>query len=110
MSPSRPARKRTSKKSEPAAAPRPFVAHLLVPPHELLSEEESKRTLATLNTSVERLPKILVSDPGLKTDPNFVKLRESGEPLQGRLIRIRRPSQTAGEAVTYRVLTSTLGE
>lgn len=111
MSPTR-ARSR-AKKSAAAPAPtpaRPFTAHHLVPPHELLSEEEGVATLRELGTVAERLPKILVSDPGLKTDPKFVAAKEAGEPLAGRLVRIRRPSQTAGEAVAYRVLTSSLGE
>lgn len=96
--------------STPALPPKPFVAQQLVPPHEMLSEEETRRTLESLGTGAERLPKILVSDPGLKTDPNFVKAREAKEPLSGRLVRIRRPSQTAGEAVAYRILIANLGE
>ncbi|MCI4336888.1 MAG: hypothetical protein L3K17_06810 [Thermoplasmata archaeon] len=111
MSPTR-ARSRAKKKPEPAppAAARPFTAHHLVPPHELLSEEETQATLKTLGTVAERLPKILTSDPGLKTDPKFVAAKEAGEPLGGRLVRVRRPSQTAGEAIAYRVLTASLGE
>lgn len=107
------ARPRKSAKAaaeKPAAPPRPFVAHHLVPPHELLSEEETQRTLKELSTSLERLPKILVTDPGLKTDPKFVAAREAREPLSGRLVRVRRPSATAGEALAYRVLIQNLGE
>ena len=112
MSPARARSRRSAKKSEPAApaAARPFTAHHLVPPHELLTVEEGAAALRELGTSAERLPKILVTDPGLKTDPKFVAAREAGEPLQGRLVRIRRPSQTAGEAVAYRVLLTALGE
>jgi DNA-directed RNA polymerase subunit H (RpoH/RPB5) len=93
-----------------APARRAFVAHHLVPPHELLSEEEGREVLGRLGTSIERLPKILMSDSGLKTDPGFVRAREAREPLQGRLVRIRRPSPTAGEAVAYRVLISSVGD
>ncbi|HYK93477.1 MAG TPA: DNA-directed RNA polymerase subunit RpoH/Rpb5 C-terminal domain-containing protein, partial [Thermoplasmata archaeon] len=114
MSPTRPRSKKSAKAAKAAEAapapPRPFVAHHLVPPHELLSEAEGAAALRELATSAERLPKILVSDPGLKTDPKFVAAKESGEPLAGRLVRIRRPSQTAGEAVAYRVLVPSLGE
>ena len=112
MSPSRPRPRRAAKKSDstPAAPTRPFTAHHLVPPHEVLSEDESQATLKRLGTTIERLPKILLSDPGLKTDPKFVAAREAGEPMAGRLVRIRRPSQTAGEAVAYRVLAAALGE
>ena len=110
MSPSRPRTKKAAKAaSTPPPAPRPFIAHHLVPPHELLSEAEAAQALRELATSVERLPKILVSDPGLKTDPKFVAAKEAGEPLAGRLVRIRRPSQTAGEAIAYRVLVPSLG-
>ena len=103
----RPASKRTE---TPPTPPRPFVAHLLVPPHELLTEAEGQATLAALKVSAERLPRILVTDPGLKTDPKYVASREAREPLNGRLVRIRRPSSTAGEAIVYRVITSDLGE
>jgi DNA-directed RNA polymerase subunit H (RpoH/RPB5) len=65
--------------------------------------------LAELATPPERLPKILASDPGLQTDPRFRALKESGENLLGRLVRVRRPSSTAGEAVAYRVIVPTLG-
>ncbi|MGI0131691.1 MAG: DNA-directed RNA polymerase subunit RpoH/Rpb5 C-terminal domain-containing protein [Thermoplasmata archaeon] len=109
-----PARSRTRKSkgaaATPAPTPRPFIAHHLVPPHELLTEAEGGEVLKQLSTSLERLPKILVSDPGLKTDPKFVAAREAREPLNGRLVRIRRPSSTAGEAVAYRVLAQNLGE
>ncbi len=104
-----PTRARASSRSRKSAAKtavpsRPFVAHHLVPPHELLSEEESKRVLAELRTVAERLPKILLQDPGLKTDPGFVKAKEEGQPLAGRLVRIRRPSETAGLSIAYRVI------
>ena len=88
----------------PVVPPRPFMANALTPPHELLSVAETDETLKTLGATIDRLPKILVTDPGLKTDPKYVAARESREPLVGRLVRIRRPSQTAGEAIAYRVL------
>ncbi len=104
-----PTRARASSRSKKSAAkiatpPRPFVAHHLVPPHELLSEEESKHVLEELRTSIERLPKILLQDPGLNTDPGFVKAKEEGVPLVGRLVRIRRPSETAGLSIAYRAI------
>jgi len=89
--------------------PRPFVAHHLAPPHEILSEEESRKVLEHLGASPERLPKILVSDPGLKTDPKFEGLRERGEALVGRLVRVHRPSATAGDAVAYRLIVPNVG-
>ena len=112
MSPTR-AKSARAKKKAAAAAPtvaRPFIANHLVPPHELLSEAEGAATLAALRTNLERLPRILATDPGLKTDPKYVAAMEAHEALAGRLVRIRRPSQTAGEAVAYRVVVAALGE
>jgi DNA-directed RNA polymerase subunit H (RpoH/RPB5) len=94
----------------PPPAPRPFRAHYLVPPHELLSEADTARLRAEFGAAWERLPKILSSDPGLKTDPNFVAAKEAHENLVGRLVRVRRPSDTAGQAVAYRVVAASLGE
>jgi len=101
-------RSRTAAAKAPAP-PRPFVAHLLAPPHEILSEEESKRVLEQLGAVPERLPKILVADPGLRTDPKYEAMRERGENLLGRLVRVRRPSATAGEAVAYRLIVPAIG-
>ncbi len=110
MTPSSNRRSRARPASAAAATPkRPFVAHHLAPRHEILSEEESKRVLEKLGTPPERLPKILVLDPGLKTDPKYEGMRESGENLLGRLVRIRRPSATAGEAIAYRLIVPSAG-
>jgi len=110
MTPSTARRSRArSKSAKPTVAPRPFVAHHLAPPHEILSEEESKKVLEELGALPERLPKILVLDPGLKTDPKYEGLREKGETLVGRLVRVRRPSATAGEAIAYRLIVPSLG-
>ncbi len=59
---------------------------------------------------MERLPRIFETDPGLQTDPKYPALKESGEKLAGRLVRIRRTSATAGEAVAYRVISRPSGE
>jgi DNA-directed RNA polymerase subunit H (RpoH/RPB5) len=102
--------KAKQKAADAAAAPkRPFTAHHLVPPHELLTEEEGTRVLQELATLIERLPKILVTDPGLKTDLKYVAAREAREPLIGRIVRVRRPSATAGVSIAYRVLADHLG-
>jgi|HubBroStandDraft_1064217.scaffolds.fasta_scaffold00365_19 DNA-directed RNA polymerase subunit H len=106
-----PARRSKSKKAA-AAAPkpvRPFVAHHLLPRHEILTEDETKQVLDRLETVAERLPKILVSDPGLQTDPKFVAGRDAGENFTGRLVRIHRPSATAGEAIAYRLISVSIG-
>jgi len=110
MTPSTARRTRASKAAaKPAAPPRPFVAHHLAPPHEILSEEESKQVLEQLGASPERLPKILIADPGLRTDPKYEALKEGGENLSGRIVRVRRPSATAGEAVAYRLIVASVG-
>jgi DNA-directed RNA polymerase subunit H (RpoH/RPB5) len=110
MSPSTVRRSRARPSAaKPPTPPRPFVAHHLAPPHEILSEEESKKVLEQLGASPERLPKILIADPGLRTDPKYDALKESGENLAGRLVRIRRPSATAGEAVAYRLIVPSVG-
>ncbi|HTW76596.1 MAG TPA: DNA-directed RNA polymerase subunit RpoH/Rpb5 C-terminal domain-containing protein [Thermoplasmata archaeon] len=109
MSPTRARSARKKEAATPAKPARPFIAHRLAPPHELLSEEETLRVLEELETVPERLPKILSSDPGLQTDPKFQAARDAGESFVGRLVRIRRPSATAGEAVAYRLVIASAG-
>jgi DNA-directed RNA polymerase subunit H (RpoH/RPB5) len=75
-----------------------------------MTEEEGQKTLQALATLAERLPKILVTDPGLRTDPKFQSYKDAHEPLAGRLVRIRRPSSTAGESIAYRVVIQNLGD
>ncbi len=91
----------------PEAPKLPPVQHALVPTHEVLSAEETQKMLHKLETAPERLPKILYDDPGLQTDPAYRTVAESAEgarSLVGRLVRVRRPSPTAGEAAVYRVV------
>jgi len=109
MSPTPRARPSRKKASVPAKPARPFIAHRLAPPHEVLSEEETRTVLEELDTGPERLPKILASDPGLLTDPKYAAARDAGENFVGRLVRIRRPSATAGEAVAYRLVVGSVG-
>jgi DNA-directed RNA polymerase subunit H len=109
MSPTR-ARPRKTAKSLKAPSRREFQTHHLIPPHELLTQDEARQVLDELSTPVERLPKILASDPGLLTNPEVRAAKEAAEPLAGRMVRIRRPSPTAGEAITYRVIIANLGD
>ncbi|MEM0086669.1 MAG: DNA-directed RNA polymerase subunit RpoH/Rpb5 C-terminal domain-containing protein [Candidatus Micrarchaeaceae archaeon] len=37
--------------------------HVLLPRHELLSDAAAKQVLKELNTTIDKLPKILASDP-----------------------------------------------
>ncbi|MCI4365474.1 MAG: hypothetical protein L3K10_05370 [Thermoplasmata archaeon] len=101
--------RRSKKKDAKPVSTRPFIAHHLAPPHEILGDDETQKVLVSLSTTSERLPKIFLSDPGLQTDPKFVPMRDAGEILVGRLVRIRRPSQTAGQAIAYRVIVPSLG-
>jgi DNA-directed RNA polymerase subunit H len=109
MSPTR-ARPRKTAKSLKAPSRREFQTHHLIPPHELLTEDEARQVLDELSTPVERLPKILATDPGLLTNQEVRAAKEAAEPLAGRMVRIRRPSSTAGEAITYRVIIANLGD
>ncbi|GIQ86028.1 archaeal RpoH /eukaryotic RPB5 RNA polymerase subunit, partial [Kipferlia bialata] len=69
-----------------------ITKHVLVPKHELLTEEQKAEVLAEYKCSLDQLPRIMVTDPiarylGLK--PNDV-------------VRITRKSETAGRYITYR--------
>ncbi|WP_456328405.1 DNA-directed RNA polymerase subunit H [Archaeoglobus sp.] len=66
--------------------------HILVPKHELLSEEEKEEVLRLLGVKPEQLPKIRVDDPIAK---------EIGAKV-GDIIRIIRESPTAGVSIAYR--------
>ena len=71
-----------------------FIArnHFLVPMHEVLSQEQVETLFTTYNVSPQNLPIILVGDASL------VGL----DAKMGDIIRITRPSPTAGTAVYYR--------
>jgi DNA-directed RNA polymerase subunit H (RpoH/RPB5) len=100
-------RSNRSKKPEEKAPPNvPMPRHQLVPPHELLSPEDGVKVTERFSTPIERLPKILIDDPGLMTDPKYREAREAKENLVGRIVRVRRQSETAGEAEVYRVIIS----
>ena len=70
------------------------MKHELVPRHDVLSDAETKQVLERYNIFPEQLPKIMQSDPvckAIKAEP-------------GQIVRIRRKSPTAGEAVAYRLV------
>jgi len=68
--------------------------HILVPKHALLSEKEKKELLEKYNISEVELPKIFKNDAAIKELNTKV----------GDVIKITRKSQTAGEALFYRVV------
>ena len=70
------------------------LTHELVPKHEKLSESEAKELLERYHVSNLELPKISRKDPGIA----------HLEVKSGDIVRITRVSDTAGEAVYYRVV------
>jgi DNA-directed RNA polymerase subunit H len=72
-----------------------ILKHQLVPKHEILPAKEKKEILEKMNATEKQLPKILDSDP--------VVGKIGAKP--GDIIKITRKSQTAGEAVYYRIVT-----
>jgi DNA-directed RNA polymerase subunit H len=71
-----------------------LLNHVMVPKHEILTENEAKAVLADYNIKKEHLPKIKATDP--------VALEIKAK--VGDIIKITRKSQTAGEAVFYRLV------
>lgn len=76
------------------------LKHKMVPVHELLSEEEVDEVLKRLKVTRDQLPKIKEGDAAIKT---LEKAMSSSIPEKS-IIRIIRDSQTAEEAVVYRLV------
>ena len=68
--------------------------HMLVPKHEIMTEEEVSEEFSKVDYDFKDLPKIKSKDPVVKAI--------GAEP--GNVLRITRESQTAGEFVTYRIV------
>jgi DNA-directed RNA polymerase subunit H len=77
------------------------LEHDLVPEHSLLSEQEAEKVLAQLRITKDQLPKI-------RRDDACIRLMEriEGPITPGRIIQIRRKSETAEESVLYRLVIS----
>jgi DNA-directed RNA polymerase subunit H len=72
----------------------PILEHELVPKHEIMRPEEVRELLERYRITLNELPRILVSDP---------VVRELGA-NPGDVLRITRPSPTAGVATYYRLV------
>ncbi len=68
--------------------------HMLVPKHEIMTEEEISDEFSDVDYEIKDLPKIRSNDPVVKAI--------GAEP--GNVLRITRESQTAGAFVTYRIV------
>lgn len=86
-------KKTKSRKLAPSQAKEfSVLSHVLVPKHEVLSEEEAKKVLEEYGVSPNQLPYMLVSDPVAKA----IGAKE------GDIVKIIRSSETAGTSVYYR--------
>jgi DNA-directed RNA polymerase subunit H len=68
--------------------------HILIPKHSKLSDSQKEKLLEKYNISIKELPRILKTDPAIS----------SLDVKPGDVIKIIRKSQTAGEAIFYRVV------
>ena len=75
------------------------MLHELVPEHTLLSEKEANEVIKQLKISADQLPKIRKDDPVLK----ILEMVE-GEISEGRIVRIKRKSESAGVSIVYRMV------
>jgi len=70
--------------------------HVLVPSHELCTEDEKKQLFARYKVQPFQLPRITATDPAIRH--LSVKV--------GDVIKIIRNSETAGSSVFYRIVSS----
>jgi len=70
------------------------LSHVMVPDHQLMSEEEVTALLTRYHITTEQLPKIYHDDPAVKAIDAKVD----------DVIRIIRKSHTAGRAEAYRLV------
>ena len=70
------------------------LLHEIVPDHQIMTPEEVSDLLTKYNITVDHLPKMYHDDPAV--------IACGAKP--GMVIRITRKSQTAGEAISYRLV------
>ncbi|OPY45417.1 MAG: DNA-directed RNA polymerase subunit H [Methanoregulaceae archaeon PtaU1.Bin222] len=70
------------------------LEHVMVPDHQIMSEDEVQQLFSLYTISSEQLPKIYHDDPAVKVIGAKV----------GDVIRIVRMSHTAGRAESYRLV------
>lgn len=68
--------------------------HVMVPDHQIMSEEEVAVLLSTYTITQDQLPKIYHDDPAVKSIGAKI----------GDVVKITRKSQTAGKAESYRLV------
>lgn len=68
--------------------------HMLVPTHEIMTEDEIADEFSDVEYDFKNLPKIRSNDPVVKAI----------DAKPGDILRITRKSQTAGVFVTYRIV------
>lgn len=68
------------------------MKHELVPRHDVLSDAEAQGLIEKYGVTPDQLPRIAASDPVARA----IRARP------GQIVRIRRKSPTAGEAIAYR--------
>lgn len=73
--------------------------HVLVPEHQLLTDEKTEEMLTRYKIQREQLPKIRRSDAAIRA----LEIR-TGEILKGSVIKVVRYSETAGISVSYRLV------
>lgn len=71
-----------------------ILSHTLVPKHEVMGAEEVKEILAKFNITINQLPKIFTTDGTVKA----IGAKE------GDVLKVSRPSPTAGKTVYYRLV------